>query len=156
MASFVVDLVQSIFTPGPTSSLLLATNVSFAALQVVLLSLLIATHSIHFVVLSALCGGLWWSINWFVAELKAQEAFDKEKKEKEKEAKAQDSSECDTDAPTVVEEVKRSSSKEVEVLPPSPGLVDRAPKVESSQEIRGSEVSTEDEWEKVSETEKDK
>jgi hypothetical protein len=70
MSSFIVDLWESIFTPGPTPSILKATNASFAALQVVLLSLLYATYSVHFVVLSALCAALWWSINWFAAELK--------------------------------------------------------------------------------------
>lgn len=73
MANFVESLWESIFTPGPTPPLIVATNASFAALQAVLAALLIATHSIHFVVLSALCGALWWAINWFVAELRASE-----------------------------------------------------------------------------------
>ena len=70
MAAFLTDLFQSIFTPGPTPTLLVATNVTFAALQVVLLALLIATYSIHFIVLSFLCGGLWWAINWFAYEIR--------------------------------------------------------------------------------------
>jgi hypothetical protein len=78
MATFFTDLMTSIFTPGPTSSLLLATNVSFAALQVTFLGLLIATFSIHFVVLSVLSGSLWWGINWFVAELLAHDAAEKD------------------------------------------------------------------------------
>ena len=69
MAAFLTDLFQSIFTPGPTPTLLVATNVAFAALQVVLLALLIATYSIHFIILSFLCGGLWWAINWFAHEI---------------------------------------------------------------------------------------
>ncbi|KAL8839201.1 MAG: hypothetical protein Q9170_001850 [Blastenia crenularia] len=64
------------------SLLLVATNVSFAALQAVLLILLILTYSIHFIVLSFLCAGLWWSINWFAAELEVA-------KEREKEEEAQ-------------------------------------------------------------------
>ncbi|KAI1906507.1 SMK killer toxin resistance protein [Ophidiomyces ophidiicola] len=71
MASFLTDLWSSIFTPGTTPTLLLATNATFAALQVLLLALLYATHSIHFIVLSGLCAALWWSINWFAAELEA-------------------------------------------------------------------------------------
>ncbi|KAI1905902.1 hypothetical protein LOZ61_006880 [Ophidiomyces ophidiicola] len=71
MASFLTDLWSSIFTPGTTPALLLATNATFAALQVLLLALLYATHSIHFIVLSGLCAALWWSINWFAAELEA-------------------------------------------------------------------------------------
>lgn len=64
---------DSVFTAGPTPPLLLATNASFAALQAVLFALLLATYSVHFVVLSILCGALWWAINWFVAELRAAE-----------------------------------------------------------------------------------
>lgn len=71
MATFFADLISSIFTPGPTPSIIIATNASFAALQVVLFLLLIITHSVHFVVLSFLCAGLWWAINWFVTELEA-------------------------------------------------------------------------------------
>ena len=71
MASFLSDLFKSIFIPGPTPTLLLATNISFAALQTVLFVLLIVTYSVHFVALSVLCTGLWCSINWFVRELQA-------------------------------------------------------------------------------------
>lgn len=71
--SFLSDLWESIFTPGPTPSILFATNVSFGALQVVLLGMLLATHSIHFVVLSALCAPLWWAINWFAGEVAASD-----------------------------------------------------------------------------------
>ncbi|KAL4932602.1 V-type ATPase assembly factor PKR1 [Aspergillus undulatus] len=74
MASFMEDLWASIFTAGPTPTLLLATNVSFAALQTVLFILLLATYSIHFVALSILSGALWYSINWFAQELKQAQA----------------------------------------------------------------------------------
>ncbi|EFW22011.1 hypothetical protein D8B26_002106 [Coccidioides posadasii str. Silveira] len=76
MASFLTDLWSSVFTPGATPTLLVATNATFAALQVLLLALLVATYSIHFLVLSCLCGALWWSINWFVAELDVAKAKD--------------------------------------------------------------------------------
>ena len=72
------DLFNSIFTPGPTPSLLVATNVSFGALQLLLLALLVATHSVHFVALSVLCAGLWLSINWFVHELQATNTKEEE------------------------------------------------------------------------------
>lgn len=65
------ELWSSIFTPGPTPTLLIATNVTFAALQVVLFTLLLVTHSLHFVALSILCAGLWFSINWFAQEVRA-------------------------------------------------------------------------------------
>ena len=74
MAAFLEDLWTSIFTPGPTSTLLLATNVTFGALQVVLLALLVATYSIHFLILSVLCGGLWAAINWFAGEIRVAQA----------------------------------------------------------------------------------
>lgn len=70
MASFVEELWSSIFTAGPTPTLLLATNATFAALQTLLFILLLATYSIHFVILSILSGALWYSINWFAQELK--------------------------------------------------------------------------------------
>ncbi|CBF86196.1 V-type ATPase assembly factor PKR1 [Aspergillus nidulans FGSC A4] len=70
MASFVEELWSSIFTAGPTPTLLLATNTTFAALQTLLFVLLLATYSIHFVILSILSGALWYSINWFAQELK--------------------------------------------------------------------------------------
>ncbi|KAF2851108.1 Pkr1-domain-containing protein [Plenodomus tracheiphilus IPT5] len=59
MASFFEQLWESIFTPGPTPTLLVATNASFAALQLLFFAMLIATYSIHFIILSFLCAGLW-------------------------------------------------------------------------------------------------
>ncbi|EEY18350.1 conserved hypothetical protein [Verticillium alfalfae VaMs.102] len=82
MASFAENLWNSVFTPGTTPTLLYATNASFAALQLTLLALLAATRSIHFVILSVLCAGLWRAINWFAAELaiaQAREAADNDK-----------------------------------------------------------------------------
>ncbi|KAH7401475.1 ER protein Pkr1-domain-containing protein [Pyrenochaeta sp. MPI-SDFR-AT-0127] len=80
MASFFEQLWESVFTPGPTPTLLVATNASFAALQLLFLAMLLATYSIHFVILSILCGGLWWSINWFAAEIRAAQAKEEEAK----------------------------------------------------------------------------
>jgi len=78
MAAFFEDLWTSIFTPGPTSTLLIATNVTFAALQSILLALLIATYSVHFVVLSILSAGLWGAINWFAKEVMVAQAQQEE------------------------------------------------------------------------------
>ena len=83
--NFLVALWSSVFTPGPTPPLLLATNVTFGALQCVLFALLIATYSVHFFALSLISAALWWSINWFARELQANEAADKENKKREKE-----------------------------------------------------------------------
>lgn len=74
MADFLSQLWESVFTAGPTPTLLVATNVTFGALQVLLAGLLFATYSIHFAILSVLCGGLWYSINWFAAEIAAAQA----------------------------------------------------------------------------------
>jgi hypothetical protein len=82
MASFMEELWSSVFTPGPTRTLLIATNATFAALQLVLFVLGLATYSIHFVVLSVLCAGLWYSINWFAHEVRiAQAAQEAERKQ---------------------------------------------------------------------------
>lgn len=83
MASFVEELWSSVFTPGPTPTLLIATNATFAALQLVLLTLLLVTHSLHFVALSVLCAGLWYSINWFAQEVRAAQLAQEAEKEKE-------------------------------------------------------------------------
>lgn len=74
MADFITNLWQSVFTPGATPTLLIATNATFACLQVLLGALLFATYSVHFAILSFLCGGLWYSINWFAHELQQAQA----------------------------------------------------------------------------------
>lgn len=74
MASFIEDFWNSVFTPGPTPTLLYATNIAFGTLLVLLLALLIATWSVHFLVLSILSTGLWWAINWFAREVRLAQA----------------------------------------------------------------------------------
>ncbi|KIV99857.1 uncharacterized protein PV09_08525 [Verruconis gallopava] len=75
MSQFITSLWESIFTPGPTPTLLIAANATFASLQILLLILFLATYSAHFIALSTICAGVWWGINWFAAELaKAQRA----------------------------------------------------------------------------------
>jgi hypothetical protein len=78
MTSFFENLWNSIFTPGPTPTLLIATNAAFCALQGVLAVLFLFTYSIHFAVLSVLSAGLWWSINWFAEELRKAEKAEAE------------------------------------------------------------------------------
>lgn len=150
MAAFLTDLMQSIFTPGPTHTLLVATNITFACLQAVLLALLVATYSVHFIVLSFLSAGLWWAINWFAAELRAAEAAEAEKNQQLEDADL--GSDSGTEAETVIDKGDIvAGSREVEVLEPKGQLKDRG-------NLGGSrsELSTEDEWERVSENEKDK
>ncbi|KAK2750600.1 SMK killer toxin resistance protein [Myotisia sp. PD_48] len=80
MASFAENLWSSIFTPGATPTLLIATNVTFAALQLLFFALLIATYSIHFIILSFLCAALWASINWFASEIETARLEEEQKK----------------------------------------------------------------------------
>ncbi|KAI1300329.1 ER protein Pkr1-domain-containing protein [Xylaria venustula] len=155
MAGFVEQLWESIFTPGPTPSLLIATNVTFAALQLVLLALLIATYSVHFVVLSFISGGLWWAINWFATELNAAKAREEaEKARADQRSARQGTDDSETEVETIISESKpKTGSSEVEPVAQIGDLKLRT--TERSSESK-SAASTEDEWEKVSENEKDK
>ncbi|AEO65446.1 uncharacterized protein THITE_2169983 [Thermothielavioides terrestris NRRL 8126] len=174
MASFFVGLWESIFTPGPTPTLLVTTNVTFAALQVVLAALLLATYSVHFLVLSGLCGGLWAAINWFARELKAHQLQEEEKARRALAARPSPALSPD-DSETEVEAAKSTAS--LRRGPPGPAPSAKAAAVSSEvepaeaqgelklrtvQEVpslsqgQKSGVSTEDEWEKVSENEKEK
>lgn len=114
MGSFVEDLWSSVFTPGPTPTLLVATNVTFAALQSVLLALLIATYSIHFLVLSFLSGALWWSINWFARELNQVQEQEAQETQKAKEGKKTpgglDNADSDTETESSSEQRKETST----------------------------------------------
>ncbi|KAI2629674.1 Pkr1-domain-containing protein [Hypoxylon sp. NC1633] len=155
MAGFMQELWESIFTPGTTPTLLVATNVSFASLQLVLLLLLVATYSVHFIVLSFLCGGLWWAINWFAAELRiaqAKEAREKARSEQRAAARPSDDSETEVESIPIAKASPTTGSKEVEVVEQTGDLKLR---VEPSPGSKSS-ASTEDEWEKVSENENEK
>ncbi|PNY25822.1 V-type ATPase assembly factor PKR1 [Tolypocladium capitatum] len=152
MASFVTDLWESIFTPGPTPTVIRATNGSFAALQLCLLLLLLATHSVHFAILSVLCAGLWWAINWFAAELavaqtrqRQRDDLDENNKEAA-EAAADDSSDTEVEGGAAVTLRKDAVSGE---------LRQRTARTDVLPAGTQSSVSTEDEWEKVSESERD-
>ncbi|KAJ5699849.1 hypothetical protein N7536_002862 [Penicillium majusculum] len=165
MASFMEDLWSSIFTPGPTPTLLIATNVTFAALQLIFLALLLATYSLHFVALSIISAGLWWSINWFAAEVRlAQQAQEAEKEKQESEggdAKTRKSpavgESADSDTETEALDVKKTDDKSSAVATGSvtSGLLPTArdPKKRPSTGGEGSGYgSTDSEWEKVDDT----
>ncbi|KAF6840067.1 ER membrane protein [Colletotrichum plurivorum] len=183
MANFVVDLWESIFTPGPTPTLLVATNVTFAALQTILLFLLVATYSIHFVILSILSGGLWYSINWFARELRinAEQEEAKARAAASSEtaatsgARAGTTDDSDTEvegAPTTapaagrrgkISKAAATSQVETEEQSQAADLKRRAAAAtteagaeSSAAEGTQSSVSTEDEWEKISEAENEK
>ncbi|KAJ5972599.1 Endoplasmic reticulum protein Pkr1 [Penicillium vulpinum] len=161
MASFMGDLWSSIFTPGPTPTLLIATNVTFAALQLVFLGLLLATYSLHFVALSIISAGLWWSINWFAAEVRlaqqAQEA-EKEKQESEDNAKTRrkspvrESADSETETEDLVAKKTDNKSSAVATGSATSGLLPTArdPKKRPNTGGEGSGYgSTDSEWEKV-------
>ena len=170
MASFLEELWTSIFTPGPTPTLLVATNATFAALQLLLLVLLIATYSLHFLALSCICGGLWYSINWFASEIARDQRLQraKEKKKKEKSPEPDNASDTETeaspdapDAPVVatmtssemgqsqkLERLKDTSSTRLE--PKMTESIEALRRRRSLGESSGY-ISTDSEWEKVSE-----
>ena len=171
MASFFEDLWQSIFTPGPTPTLLVATNVTFGALQAVLAALLFATHSVHFLVLSVLCGGLWAAINWFARELKAHQQQEEDETKRRGARPPPPVAHSSEDSETEVEGAKSSTASLRRGAPKPPAA---APAVtttdvepaETRGELKHRVVdetpslsqghNTEDEWEKVSENENDK
>ncbi|KAG6215427.1 hypothetical protein E4U34_005659 [Claviceps purpurea] len=150
MSTFITSLWDSIFTPGPTAPLLYATNLSFAALQLVLLGLLFATKSIHCVVLSGLCAGLWGAINWFAGEVKIVQ----ERQRREEMLRGEREEETRKGRGDGDGEGGRSDAEETEVE----NLTGREGEgVQMGSELRRREAglsqssaSTEDEWEKVS------
>ncbi|EXJ72642.1 uncharacterized protein A1O5_03788 [Cladophialophora psammophila CBS 110553] len=172
MASFLEELWNSIFTPGPTPTLLVATNAAFAALQLLLLILLIATYSLHFLVLSVLCGGLWYAINWFATEIAKEQQAQKAKEKKEKSPEPDNASDTETEGPpphapggdsvkaTTTPSARSQSPRHERPNDSSTTLLE--PKgVESTEALRrrrslgesSGYVSTDSEWEKVSEGE---
>jgi hypothetical protein len=163
MASFMEDLWSSIFTPGPTPTLLIATNVTFAALQIIFFALLLATYSLHFVALSIISGGLWWAINWFAAEVRlAQQAQEAEKEKQESgDAKTRkspavgESADSETETEAIVAKKIDDKSAAVATGSAASGLLPTArdPKKRPSTGGEGSGYgSTDSEWEKVDDT----
>lgn len=110
-------------------------------------------------VLSGLSAGLWWSINWFVAELRASEAEEAEKKRLAGDGlgEGEDIGE-ETEGETVVGEEGVVGTKGVEAVERVGEVKDRRAVVGEGKKGNGgrSEASTEDEWERVSENENEK
>lgn len=152
MAAFLTNLFGSIFTPGPTPTLIVATNVSFAALQIVLLALLALTYSIHFAVLSFLSAGLWWAINWFVRELQA--ANEKEKEAKQLREMRRDRDERGTeDSGTETEPIEtpseRTEAKQTIKSYFQPETAENELRKRRSLGEGSGDLSTDSEWDKV-------
>ncbi|ATY59111.1 Endoplasmic reticulum, protein Pkr1 [Cordyceps militaris CM01] len=186
MSSFIAELWESVFVPGPTPAILRATNASFAALQVTLFALLVSTYSIHFVILSVLSAGLWWSINWFAAELAAAKARGDLPSPDGPAAETagaaaqtaaappppKENSDEDTEVESPAKERPKRGKKasrgnagravaktaaDVEAVEAKGDLKHRVASLSDSTGFTSqSSVSTEDEWEKVSENENDK
>lgn len=167
MPSFIEDLWSSVFTPGPTPTLLVATNATFAALQIVLFLLFVATYSIHFVVLSFLSAALWWSINWFAREVRLEQARQEEEKRKQENVEQESSelidsangneSETETEVTDISKARRRRVAPAGEKSNPSvpnvpmtkkPGDVAQAKRETGEAESSGY-TSTDSEWEKV-------
>lgn len=155
MATFLTNLMHSIFTPGPTPSIIIATNASFAALQAVLFILLILTYSIHFLVLSFLSAGLWWAINWFVTELNAANQKEEEAKRiremrQVRDDRAAEDSETETEKVDNWSEGVSKQEQSQELLRPenAQGFMRKR---KSSGEISSGDLSTDSEWDKMDE-----
>ncbi|KAK2744449.1 SMK killer toxin resistance protein [Onygenales sp. PD_40] len=174
MASFIEDLWSSIFTPGATPTLLLATNATFAALQLLLFALLLATYSIHFIVLSFLCASLWWAINWFAKEVEMART-NSDPPETSRSTPARPPGAIDTESETETESLVGGDNKlptpsipSGSMRPPPPRvpgastLGARAPPSSDADDLRkrrnqpdsSGYVSTDSEWEKVDEKER--
>ncbi|EJS44232.1 pkr1p [Saccharomyces arboricola H-6] len=70
MANFFVKLWESVFEPGTSPQLVIATHVSFVALLLTLMWLIYATNgNIHFYVLFGISLLLWITVIWFISEL---------------------------------------------------------------------------------------
>ena len=148
MADFFTRLFESIFTPGATPTLVVATNISFSVLQLVLLVLLIATYSVHFLALSIISGGLWWSINWFVNEIRAADEKEQRAKKLREERKRRE--EPPEDSGTETEEASPATRK---TAPSSSSLQVREDEALKKRRSLGDISGTDSEWDKVSENE---
>ncbi|CAK7897768.1 V-type ATPase assembly factor Pkr1p [[Candida] anglica] len=84
MASFFVELWESIFTPGTTPALIKATHASFIMLIISLIVLIFFSRSIHFVNLLVIACLLYGTVVWFIGELQRVKDEQKELDEKKK------------------------------------------------------------------------
>lgn len=157
MATFLEELWNSIFTPGTTPTLLVATNASFAALQSLLLVLLLATHSIHFLVLSLLSAGLWYAINWFARELQVENAKSATQHQQQGRGKSPEAgSDTETEVDNHAVPSQQIGGSQTTSTASHLGL---GPPTSSSDDLRrrrslgesSGYISTDSDWEKVSE-----
>ncbi|KAL8805426.1 MAG: hypothetical protein Q9182_001992 [Xanthomendoza sp. 2 TL-2023] len=151
MPTFLTNLLTSIFTPGPTPTLLTATNASFFALQLVLLLLLILTHSIHFIILSFLSAGLWYAINWFAAEV----ALAKQGDDNERGAEGENDDDDDDSGDGTETEGAEKEDMRRNTIPAQPDdhVTETGIRKRRSLGSSTGDASTDSEWDKVEEAE---
>lgn len=100
--AFVVELWESIFTPGTTPALLKATHASFILLILSLVSLIVLTKSIHFINLLVIAILFYITVIWFVNELQAEklktneQLNDEQKQEEDKQQQQQQPNQPET------------------------------------------------------------
>ncbi|KAI5951096.1 PKR1 [Candida jiufengensis] len=82
---FIVELWESIFTPGTTPALITATHASFILLIISLITFYFLTKSIHFLNLFVIALLLYGTVIWFINELKAVKLKDNEELTKKEE-----------------------------------------------------------------------
>lgn len=76
--AFIVELWESIFTPGTTPALIKATHASFILLLISLATFIFLTKSIHFVNLFVIAVLLYGTVIWFINELQQVKLKDNE------------------------------------------------------------------------------
>ncbi|SCU87092.1 LADA_0E01948g1_1 [Lachancea dasiensis] len=90
MGNFFEELWNSIFTPGTSPQLIVATHVSFVLLSCCLGWLIYCTRNLHFVALLTISTLLWITVTWFVNELHYAKLRDNEELAKTQGEKADD------------------------------------------------------------------
>ncbi|KAK6204937.1 ER protein Pkr1-domain-containing protein [Scheffersomyces amazonensis] len=88
--SFVIELWESIFTPGTSPALIKATHASFISLIISLVVLIFLTKSIHFFNLLVIAILLYGTVIWFINELKTAKLKDNKQLESESNEKVEE------------------------------------------------------------------
>ncbi|KAG0670784.1 SMK killer toxin resistance protein [Maudiozyma exigua] len=108
MASFITGLWESVFQPGTSPQLILATHLSFSALLITLAWLIFVTSgNIHFIMLFIIATLLWITVIWFISELKSAQLLSNQQLESETTGEKEDSK---TKTETIKEDKGASSS----------------------------------------------
>lgn len=114
MANFFASLWESIFTPGTTPQLIIATHISFFLLGCLLVWLIVLTNSIHFYALLTIALLLWAIVTWFISELnqlklKSNQELEVEQEKNENQEQPSNKEKIEPEAKTTG--AKRSATK---------------------------------------------